>query len=390
MSGLNWISYDSTNGNLNSNDYSNNKKTLYSNAISFFNSNPTPLFNGSLTKLQTLIVINTSTPPFSTFTDGSANRTNVAIKFNGFFCPNKTGNWTFTLGCIVDTRRRCDDFGIMFLGIPGPPPGSNINPSATFTSLSTVPSNTQPILYNVKWEGNNAKISTTVELIEGLYYPISIYYNRSLLNSLSLGLSYQLDGETEITDFNGTIFQKNQTIVCFKEGAKILTDIGYRPIETLRKGDRIKTLNDGYKAIDMIGCRNIVHTCSQTRIKEQLYLCSPTEFPEVFEDLVITGCHSILVDDFKDEDEKNQVVEVNSGRIFMTDGKLRVPACVDSRTSVYQTPGTYTIYHFALENDDYFMNYGIYANGLLVETCSQRYLKELSNMVLLGDSNSSV
>ena len=26
------------------------------------------------------------------------------------------------------------------------------------------------------------------------------------------------------------------------------------------------------------------------------------------------------------------------------------------------------------------MNYGIYANGLLVETCSKRYLKELSNM----------
>ena len=27
--------------------------------------------------------------------------------------------------------------------------------------------------------------------------------------------------------------------------------------------------------------------------------------------------------------------------------------------------------------------YGIYANGLLVESCSQRYLKELSNMDLI-------
>jgi hypothetical protein len=37
----------------------------------------------------------------------------------------------------------------------------------------------------------------------------------------------------------------------------------------------------------------------------------------------------------------------------------------------------------ALENDDYYMNYGIYANGLLVETCSKRFMKELSSMTLL-------
>jgi len=41
-----------------------------------------------------------------------------------------------------------------------------------------------------------------------------------------------------------------------------------------------------------------------------------------------------------------------------------------------------TIYHLALENENYFSNYGIYANGLLVESCSKRYLKELSGMEL--------
>jgi hypothetical protein len=33
--------------------------------------------------------------------------------------------------------------------------------------------------------------------------------------------------------------------------------------------------------------------------------------------------------------------------------------------------------------EDYYMNYGIYANGLLVETCSQRYLKKLSGMEII-------
>jgi len=36
-----------------------------------------------------------------------------------------------------------------------------------------------------------------------------------------------------------------------------------------------------------------------------------------------------------------------------------------------------------LENENYFHNYGIWANGLLVETCSKRYLTELSNMELI-------
>jgi hypothetical protein len=56
---------------------------------------------------------------------------------------------------------------------------------------------------------------------------------------------------------------------------------------------------------------------------------------------------------------------------------------VDSRASAYEKEGKFTIYHLALENDDSRINYGIYANGLLVETCSRRYLKELSNMILL-------
>jgi len=124
------------------------------------------------------------------------------------------------------------------------------------------------------------------------------------------------------------------------------------------------------------------HTANPIRIKDQLYRCSTTNYPELFEDLVITGCHSILVDGFVDQHQLYRTIEVN-GSLYVTDDKYRLPACCDHRTSVYEMPGTYTIYHLALENEDYFMNYGIYANGLLVETCSQRYLKELANMELI-------
>ena len=60
-------------------------------------------------------------------------------------------------------------------------------------------------------------------------------------------------------------------------------------------------------------------------------------------------------------------------------------ACVDERAVPWNSKGIYTIWHFALENNDEKMNYGVYANGgLLVETCSINFLKKKSNMVVLN------
>jgi hypothetical protein len=169
-------------------------------------------------------------------------------------------------------------------------------------------------------------------------------------------------------------------VVCFKEGSQILTKDGYRPVEQLRKGDLIQTVEHGFLAIDMIGKREIMHEALENRIKNQLYRCN---HEDVFNELVITGCHSILVEDFLSEEQREKTMEYNKGRVFITDNHYRLPAFLDDRTSVYEPAGTYTIYHFALENEDYYMNYGVYANGLLVETCSKRYLKEKANMSLI-------
>ena len=174
------------------------------------------------------------------------------------------------------------------------------------------------------------------------------------------------------------------SIPCFKEDTKILTEQGYKLIQELRQGDLIKTLKHGFVPINMIGKREIKHLASSIRIKDQLYRCSKDKYPEIMEngDLILTGCHSILVDNFKDETERERTIEIN-GDTYVTDRKYRLPACADERAAVYEIPGTYMIYHIALDHDDYYMNYGIYANGLLVETCSIRYLKEESNMTLI-------
>ena len=169
---------------------------------------------------------------------------------------------------------------------------------------------------------------------------------------------------------------------CFKEDTKILTDKGYVPIQNLRKGDLVKTLKHEYKHINMIGKSEIYHRALQERVKDQLYKCSINTYPGLFEDLIITGCHSILVNEFASLEQEEKTIKV-LGKVYSTDSAYRLPACVDENASVYEVPGRYTIYHLALENDNNLLNYGIFANGLLVESCSKSYMKDLYNIIFI-------
>jgi hypothetical protein len=130
----------------------------------------------------------------------------------------------------------------------------------------------------------------------------------------------------------------------------------------------------------MICNKKIYHKPLNERHKDQLYICHKENYVELFEDLIMTGGHSILVDDFKNDKEKEDNKYYFYGELYKTDDKYRLLACVDDRTSVYEKEGFYNIYHFALENEDYYKNNGVYANGLLVETCSKQFLMEESDM----------
>ena len=184
-----------------------------------------------------------------------------------------------------------------------------------------------------------------------------------------------------ICQYGFGIYTTPEYLPCFKEGTKILTDQGYKAIEDLGKGDLVKTLKHGFLPVEILGKSQMVHNVSKERLKDQLYECTKENYSDVLEPLVITGCHSILVDWLTQEQGEKTMEDF--GRIFMTDDKIRLMAFLDEKASVYEVPGTYTIYHLALENEDYYGNYGIYANGLLVESCSKRYLLEHSNMVPL-------
>jgi hypothetical protein len=138
-------------------------------------------------------------------------------------------------------------------------------------------------------------------------------------------------------------------------------------VEDMEKGTLVKTLRDGFLPLELIGSSVIYNSGDAQRIKDRLYRLTPAAYPSLTEDLVVTGAHSILVDEFASEEQRKAAEKVE-GRLFVTDGKYRLMAYLDPRSIPYEEKGEYRIWHFALGNNDR-RNYGVYANGLLVESC---------------------
>ena len=241
--------------------------------------------------------------------------------------------------------------------------GNTIATQFTNYVLNNFPDITDPIY--------NTFSSWRVAYVSGFSPPPSGVYNNGF----------------DLSTFTFSPFHVYPAIPCFLEGTTILCQVNdidtYLPIETIKSGTLVKTSLNGYKKVESIGKGTINNPGNNERIENRLYKCSPNKYPELKEDLYITGCHSILVNNITDEQREQTIKQ--SGKVFVTDKKYRLLACIDERAEPWCNEGTYTIWHFALENDDVKMNYGVYANGgLLVETCSINYMKNRSNMQLIS------
>jgi hypothetical protein len=196
----------------------------------------------------------------------------------------------------------------------------------------------------------------------------------------SWNVAWALYSDNSNTFYNQYVYT-TEPIVCFKDTTKILTDNGYIAIQDLKNGDLVETFGHGLKPIIVIKKKEIIHELNQNKIPDQLYKYSreTSGYNELTEDLIITGRHAILVDNFESETQKDNVTKF-CGTIQQTDNKYHLPACVDDKSTVYEISGKHTVYNLALQSDNENTRYGIYANGLLVETCSEKYLKNITTM----------
>jgi hypothetical protein len=193
------------------------------------------------------------------------------------------------------------------------------------------------------------------------------------------------NGDNLINDGVGGFYFMYPAVPCFLEGTTILAMKDgveqYVPVETLCKGTMVKTYKHGYKAVEVVGTAKIMNPGDSSRNENRLFKCDTAAYPELASALFVTGGHSILVDALTPA-QRDETVK-SFGKVFKTDDKFRLTARIDNRSEPWGKEKQYSVWHFALENNEPSMNYGVYANGgLLVETCSLRYLKTRSNMAL--------
>ena len=166
--------------------------------------------------------------------------------------------------------------------------------------------------------------------------------------------------------------------ICFNSGTLILcygpTEDIWKPVESLKKGELVKTYLHGYRRIDTIISTEIENNCHG--LFECMYRLPKTK--DMMEDLIVTGGHSIMEDELPQE--VLEMYEMNDwfdgGKDSMIDGKYMVLACLSDKFEKVMTKEKFQIYHFALENDgDENKRYLVWANQVLTETPSKAYLQ---------------
>jgi hypothetical protein len=249
----------------------------------------------------------------------------------------------------------------------GQPVGSSI---AYFASEADALSYTNPLYGGGSW---------TVELINGIS---SWRLASNSSGSSSQSVTYYV-GNTLNSDGSYYLYPNAP---CLLEGTTVLCQIDgvdqEIPIEQIRTGTMVKTAEDGYLRVALIGRSVISNSGSTERSQNRLYACRTDRYPELKTDLYLTGCHSLLVDQLTaDQIEQTRSILEN---IYITGNKYRLMACIDDRAEPWASEGRYTVWHLALENQYPRANYGIFVNGgLLVESCSLFYLHNHSNMELM-------
>jgi len=110
-----------------------------------------------------------------------------------------------------------------------------------------------------------------------------------------------------------------------------------------------------------------------------MYKMSASNSNSLTKDLIITGGHSILVDNLGDYENDNKKY---FGYIPMVDDKFLLLACVSNDFKKLENNNVYTYYHIVLESENDDKNFGIYANGILTESISKTVFLKYNFIVL--------
>jgi hypothetical protein len=159
------------------------------------------------------------------------------------------------------------------------------------------------------------------------------------------------------------------TVSCFSENTQILCmNDKYVPIKELTKHSFIKTLDGSYIRVKYIlkGCL----TNGSPILTHNMYKMKNSN-------LMITGGHSILVDELTDTQKELQK-QFWGDAVYKINDKFLLLSCCSEQFEKVEDTNEYIYYHIVLENNDPEKHFGIWADGVLTESISEKvYLTHL-------------
>lgn len=254
--------------------------------------------------------------------------------------------------------------------------------SATYSTNPSPPIKNSP--FSLTWTDSYIFLLPSnydLKLDGGVYGQIIVQAPGNTTNTLIFNnilatqeASYTVSVETAVggPDAYSKTALNNLFVTCFLKGTEILTSNSYVIIENLKIGDEIQTYKNGLKKIKYISKRYYKNDKTISQI------CKISNLPNQTKDLFVTGGHSILVDELNEKEKKETLKHfTNFNKI---DDKYLLLACIGEFEKLDDN-NEYEIYHIILENEDENKQYGIYANGVLTESMSEKcYLSLLKQL----------
>jgi hypothetical protein len=182
--------------------------------------------------------------------------------------------------------------------------------------------------------------------------------------------SYSLFESSELVYTSSLYIQSTEPGICFNKGTKILCysketeNRIYIPIEKLKSGDLVVSYLHGILPI-----RNIAHsTMINNPIIDDECMYRMRKNENMIDDLIVTPYHSILVDEMSRKERRLMK------RTKTINDKKMVYAKYSDQFEKVRDNNKYTYYHFSLDGPN--KQYGIWANGVLTESCPDKSIKK--------------
>jgi len=191
---------------------------------------------------------------------------------------------------------------------------------------------------------------------------MNLLNERSVLDNLIQSILY-FNGATPLL-----CFDESSEILCLNENLEEV----YIAISELKIGSIVKSFKHGFRRISIIYKNSLINNIDD--FQSCMFLMPKNE--NMTKDLIVTGGHSILVDNMSENEFIKNSTYFNNTNPKIDNKQLLLTAASEKFTAL-ENNNEYTFYNFCLENDsDEEARYGVWANGILVETPCIKFLKE--------------